>query len=144
MATWCASSGAARTTSSARWRVGLFRACLRVPACACVPVTCTFCRHCLCRQRCGREQTRNDASTHDDATSSNITPFPALHLTAPHHTTRRFRRSAGQVGKFRHYVGDLLGLRSKGFHALWVVNFPLVEFNDEQGRFTVRAVFCVA
>jgi aspartyl-tRNA synthetase len=40
------------------------------------------------------------------------------------------------VGKFRHHVGSLLGLRSKGFHALWVVDFPLVEWNEEQNRYT--------
>ena len=42
------------------------------------------------------------------------------------------------VGKFRHHLGDILGFRSKGFHALWVVDFPLVEWNEEQDRFTVR------
>ena len=42
------------------------------------------------------------------------------------------------VGKFRHFVGDVLGMRSTGFHALWVVNFPLVEWNEEQGRHTAK------
>jgi len=42
------------------------------------------------------------------------------------------------MGKFRHLMGTELGLRSKGFNALWVVNFPMLEWDDEAERFTAK------
>eukprot|EP00617_Octactis_speculum_P009555 CAMPEP_0185797288 /NCGR_PEP_ID=MMETSP1174-20130828/161533_1 /TAXON_ID=35687 /ORGANISM="Dictyocha speculum, Strain CCMP1381" /LENGTH=626 /DNA_ID=CAMNT_0028492711 /DNA_START=148 /DNA_END=2028 /DNA_ORIENTATION=- len=40
------------------------------------------------------------------------------------------------VGKWRHIMGDEVGLRSGGFCGLWVVDFPLLEWDEEAGRFT--------
>jgi len=40
------------------------------------------------------------------------------------------------MGKMRHLMGTRLGLRSKGFNALWVVDFPLLEWNDDEDRYT--------
>eukprot|EP00439_Symbiodinium_sp_Y106_P080976 s652_g19.t2 len=42
------------------------------------------------------------------------------------------------VGKFRHLMGTELGLRSEGFRALWVVNFPMLEWDEDEGRFTAK------
>eukprot|EP00469_Lotharella_globosa_P010757 CAMPEP_0167787596 /NCGR_PEP_ID=MMETSP0111_2-20121227/9528_1 /TAXON_ID=91324 /ORGANISM="Lotharella globosa, Strain CCCM811" /LENGTH=611 /DNA_ID=CAMNT_0007679291 /DNA_START=59 /DNA_END=1894 /DNA_ORIENTATION=+ len=38
------------------------------------------------------------------------------------------------MGKFRHELGTILGLRNKGFYGLWVVDFPLLEYDDEEKR----------
>lgn len=38
-------------------------------------------------------------------------------------------------GKWRHIMGSDLGYRSEGFNALWVVNFPLLEWQEEEGRY---------
>jgi len=40
------------------------------------------------------------------------------------------------VGKFRHLMGTQLGLRDEGFRALWVVDFPMLEYDDEEKRYT--------
>eukprot|EP00494_Astrolonche_serrata_P023720 UN23978 len=42
------------------------------------------------------------------------------------------------AGKFRAEVGHQLGLRGpdKGYKALWVVDFPLLEWNEEEERYT--------
>lgn len=39
------------------------------------------------------------------------------------------------AGKFRHLLGSELGLRDKGWSALWVVDFPLLEYDEDAGRF---------
>ena len=38
-------------------------------------------------------------------------------------------------GKWRHIMGSELGYRSEGFNALWVVNFPLLEWQPEENRY---------
>jgi len=38
------------------------------------------------------------------------------------------------VGKLRHHIGAALGLRSNGFAALWVYDFPLLEWDEEEER----------
>jgi len=38
------------------------------------------------------------------------------------------------MGKLRHHFGNVLGLRSHGFSALWVVDFPLLEWDEDEGR----------
>lgn len=38
-------------------------------------------------------------------------------------------------GKWRHIMGTELGYRSEGFNALWVVNFPLLEWDEETQRY---------
>merc|ERR1712139_177323 len=38
------------------------------------------------------------------------------------------------MGKLRHYFGSELGYRSQGFSALWVVDFPLLEWDEDEGR----------
>lgn len=40
------------------------------------------------------------------------------------------------MGKFRHLMGTELGLRNKGFNALWVVDFPLLEYDEEEKRWS--------
>jgi len=42
------------------------------------------------------------------------------------------------MGKFRHIMGTELGLRSKGFKALWVVNFPMLEWDEDEDRFVAK------
>jgi aspartyl-tRNA synthetase len=42
------------------------------------------------------------------------------------------------MGKFRHLMGTELGLRSSGFRALWVVNFPMLEWDEDEERFTAK------
>jgi len=42
------------------------------------------------------------------------------------------------MGKFRHLMGTDLGLRSEGFCALWVVNFPMLEWDDDEERFVAK------
>lgn len=42
------------------------------------------------------------------------------------------------MGKFRHVMGTDLGLRSKGFRALWVVNFPMLEWDEEADRYVAK------
>eukprot|EP00438_Fugacium_kawagutii_P014636 Skav204505 [mRNA] locus=scaffold527:209804:217471:+ [translate_table: standard] len=42
------------------------------------------------------------------------------------------------MGKFRHLMGTELGLRNEGFRALWVVNFPMLEWDDEEERFSAK------
>lgn len=51
-------------------------------------------------------------------------------MAGPKHKTREC------MGKFRNVMGDRLGLREGGFAALWVVDFPLLEFDDEENRWT--------
>jgi aspartyl-tRNA synthetase len=38
------------------------------------------------------------------------------------------------LGKFRHELGTLLGLRNDGFCALWVVDFPMLEYDEDAKR----------
>eukprot|EP00658_Telonema_sp_P-2_P001022 TRINITY_DN1037_c0_g1_i2.p1 TRINITY_DN1037_c0_g1~~TRINITY_DN1037_c0_g1_i2.p1 ORF type:complete len:838 (-),score=277.44 TRINITY_DN1037_c0_g1_i2:400-2799(-) len=38
------------------------------------------------------------------------------------------------VGKLRHAFGSQLGLRSNGFAAVWVYDFPLLEWDEDEGR----------
>jgi aspartyl-tRNA synthetase len=38
-------------------------------------------------------------------------------------------------GKWRHIMGTDLGYRNEGFNALWVVNFPLLEWDEETQRY---------
>merc|ERR1719419_71095 len=40
------------------------------------------------------------------------------------------------MGRLRNIMGTRLGLRNEGFAALWVVDFPLVEWNEDEGRYT--------
>merc|ERR1719440_1485156 len=42
------------------------------------------------------------------------------------------------MGKFRHLMGTELGLRKEGFKALWVVNFPMLEWDDDDERFVAK------
>lgn len=42
------------------------------------------------------------------------------------------------MGKFRHLMGTDLGLRSKGFCALWVVNFPMLEWDEDDERYVAK------
>jgi len=42
------------------------------------------------------------------------------------------------MGKFRHLMGTELGLRNKGYRALWVVNFPMLEWDEDGGRFVAK------
>merc|ERR1719408_71804 len=49
-------------------------------------------------------------------------------FAGPTHATREC------MGKFRHLMGTALGLRKGGFYGLWVVDFPLVEWDEEQRR----------
>jgi aspartyl-tRNA synthetase len=42
-------------------------------------------------------------------------------------------------GKWRHIMGSDLGYRAEGFNALWVVNFPLLEWQEEEGRWEHHA-----
>merc|ERR1719454_438299 len=39
------------------------------------------------------------------------------------------------MGKFRNYIGDRTGLRKEGFSAHWVVDFPLLEWDEEEQRY---------
>jgi len=39
------------------------------------------------------------------------------------------------MGRFRHEMGTRLGLREGGFVGLWVVDFPLLEFNEDENRY---------
>merc|ERR1719469_913233 len=43
-----------------------------------------------------------------------------------------------QMGKMRHLMGTELGLRNTGFHALWVVNFPMLEWDEDAQRFVAK------
>jgi aspartyl-tRNA synthetase len=38
------------------------------------------------------------------------------------------------LGKFRHELGTRLGLRNEGFYGLWVVDFPMLEYDEEAKR----------
>jgi len=38
------------------------------------------------------------------------------------------------VGKLRHHFGNILGMRSNGFSALWVTDFPLLEWDEDEER----------
>lgn len=40
------------------------------------------------------------------------------------------------AGKWRHLMGTQLGLRSEGFCGLWVVDFPLLEWDEDEQRYT--------
>ena len=44
-------------------------------------------------------------------------------------------RTREVVGKWRHVMGSELGYRDKGFEALWVVDFPLLEYDEEDERY---------
>jgi len=44
------------------------------------------------------------------------------------------KKTREAMGKFRHEMGDQLGLRKEGYAALWVVDFPLLEYDDEEKR----------
>lgn len=46
--------------------------------------------------------------------------------------THKVRES---MGKFRNEMGSMLGLRNGGFVGLWVVDFPLLEFNEDENRY---------
>jgi len=43
-----------------------------------------------------------------------------------------------QMGKFRALMGTELGLRNEGFRALWVVNFPMLEWDEDDERFVAK------
>lgn len=46
------------------------------------------------------------------------------------------RHTRNAMGELRLHMGDQLGLRDKNdFSALWVVDFPLLEFDEESGRY---------
>ncbi|MGB9876937.1 MAG: aspartate--tRNA ligase [bacterium] len=38
------------------------------------------------------------------------------------------------LGKIRQFLGEQLSLRDKGFHFLWVIDFPLFKYNEEEKR----------
>merc|ERR1719419_827697 len=40
------------------------------------------------------------------------------------------------MGKLRNIMGSRLGLRNEGHVALWVVDFPLLEWNEDENRYT--------
>ena len=40
------------------------------------------------------------------------------------------------IGKFRAEMGTQLGLRNEGYNALWVVDFPLLEWDEDAERYT--------
>jgi len=40
------------------------------------------------------------------------------------------------MGRLRNIMGTRLGLRNEGFAALWVVDFPLLEWNEDEERYT--------
>merc|ERR1711957_230242 len=42
------------------------------------------------------------------------------------------------MGKFRHLMGSELGLREKGIVGLWVVNFPMLEWDEDDERFYAK------
>jgi len=42
------------------------------------------------------------------------------------------------MGKFRHVMGTELGLRKEGYRALWVVNFPMLEWDEDADRFVAK------
>lgn len=41
----------------------------------------------------------------------------------------------GQLNDLRLEMGDRMGLRSEGFNPLWVVDFPLLEWDEDSERF---------
>ncbi len=47
-----------------------------------------------------------------------------------------FRVAAEALGAVRLRLADLLGLREEGFRFLWVVDFPLLEWDEERGGWT--------
>eukprot|EP00435_Cladocopium_sp_Y103_P026448 s129_g6.t1 len=49
--------------------------------------------------------------------------------------TTHSQKSQESMGKFRHLMGTELGLRNEGFRALWVVNFPMLEWDEDEERF---------
>merc|ERR1719384_2840886 len=42
------------------------------------------------------------------------------------------------MGKFRHIMGTELNLRAEGYAALWVVNFPMLEWDEDSERFVAK------
>ncbi|MGC9004637.1 MAG: aspartate--tRNA ligase [bacterium] len=38
------------------------------------------------------------------------------------------------LGKIRQFLGEQLSLREKGFHFIWVIDFPLFKYNEEEKR----------
>uniref|UniRef100_A0A7V3VUU0 Aspartate--tRNA ligase n=1 Tax=candidate division WOR-3 bacterium TaxID=2052148 RepID=A0A7V3VUU0_UNCW3 len=38
------------------------------------------------------------------------------------------------LGELRNRIGDIIGIRGKGFHFLWVYDFPLFELDENTGR----------
>jgi aspartyl-tRNA synthetase len=47
-----------------------------------------------------------------------------------------FKVAAEAMGAVRLLLADLLGLKREGFRFLWVVDFPLLEWDGERGRWT--------
>ncbi len=102
--------------------------CVRVVRCLFVCVCCVCLRACMCVGMRVEVRACEHASTQQQQQQPR-------QFSPSGKKNDKFRE---MVGKFRHFIGDVLGKRSTGFHALWVVNFPLVEWNEEQGRHTVR------
>ena len=44
-------------------------------------------------------------------------------------------QTSEKMGALRHLMGTRFGLRSEGFEALWVVDFPLLEWDEEGQRY---------
>jgi len=53
-----------------------------------------------------------------------------LVLFGKEHSTR------DSAGRLRHEMGTRLGLRNKGFYGLWVVDFPLLEWDEDANRYS--------
>lgn len=45
-------------------------------------------------------------------------------------------KTRDSAGRLRHEMGTQLGLRNEGFYGLWVVDFPLLEWDEDANRFT--------
>jgi aspartyl-tRNA synthetase len=54
-----------------------------------------------------------------------------LIMAGPEGKTWKTRQA---LGKFRHELGTKLGLRNEGFNGLWVVDFPMLEYDEEAER----------
>ncbi len=42
------------------------------------------------------------------------------------------------MGRLRLHLGRKLGLMKEGFHFVWITDFPLLEYDEGQGRFTAK------